>query len=366
MQLDDQQHPDEHFIAGELREWYADVALDYFDEPHGGTEPIPEAARRAAYHVAVCLGHARLFAVELGELDGELPPAMALAALLELNKLLERLIAEAQSLGDRWDACEHPASAGVDMVCSLLEEAFDAWAAWEAINETLLTGVLAACEQKKPGWLDEHEKQRDQCAGLRARLDAALRQQEELLTVALDTNLIENLRGSLTPDHKLLAPWWLQGRLEEVAAWLQSDKGPLALSHEQVQTMRKVSQKSRNRWWLGDGYQPLAAAAAGPATEAASSLLMTCWAGPEGYEAELLVDENMPEDKPVALAFFGPDNQPAKALVGRPVELAGVHGVIDAEGLARFTRQSLRGGASEPELLVGLEKLPWPLIRLVP
>jgi hypothetical protein len=117
----------------DLRDALTDLDLQKVGSEGGAG---PEGAR-AAYRVALSLGRCRLFGVNPGdELDGILPPHLAVAATAELAQLLSGRSEDAATLSERWDRTVDPAEA--DNLCAgLLGSRMEAWAVDIMVDEAL-------------------------------------------------------------------------------------------------------------------------------------------------------------------------------------------------------------------------------------
>jgi hypothetical protein len=108
--------------------------------------------------------------------------------------------------------------------------------------------------------------------------------------------------------------------------------------------------------------RPAVVAAAAGAESMAPRPRMRRWRSPDGlFEAILVLPEFSDperEQEPVRINFFA-SGQPARALTGQVVRLAGVAAVIDAEANAAFLLCDLRAAASGPVLQVGSRGTEW-------
>ncbi len=354
-------------VIEELRHALASVTLDELERPSGTAFKPSPAACQAAFEVALWLGRAEVYGIDLGELDGQMPLAMIQAALLYADSAIEKLAAEVPRLGPLWDHSPEPDIEGTDAVCGVLQDSFDIWSAMNAIGESLLGQYIAGPDVEQTPEFKHVQAMLVQVRQKCTHVESLLVQEQELLTIACETNLLANLRANLLPEYRVMAPWWLMGKLETLAQQMESDQSSVFDNPRFLDAVRRLDQRNANRWLLGGLARPLAAAAAGSAAHAGPSLLMTRWRHEaSGRTAELLVDTTIAEDAPVALAFFEADNSPARAMQGQSVALGGVAATIDAEGFAWFTKAQLRSGDGRGSLFVGSEKTPWELLPPTP
>jgi hypothetical protein len=135
---------------------------------------------------------------------------MALAAAEELKDFLRAWTDETALLGDRFDRCE-PLE-GEEITTSFVERRLEAWAALVAIDDAYVSVI-----EKQADAIDSLSDSLDEVLGALCEFDSALRSQAGLLSVATDTNLLENWRRMLAPEFQKGLPWVLDGTLEAVA-----------------------------------------------------------------------------------------------------------------------------------------------------
>jgi hypothetical protein len=346
-----------------------DNAHAFLDDPFGCTADLRDAATdpdldrveadgqagpdgaRAAYRLALTLGRCRLFGVAPGEeLDGVLPPHLGLAAANELARILRGRAGDAAQLGERWDRAVDPAEA--DNLCAgLLGTRMEAWAVGIALDEAQLdcaeegdtrAGALAAAIDRVQDALD--------------RFDADLEAQAEVLATITATRLLDNWRAMLAAPHKDNLPWWLDGRLEEVAR------------HSQEESVRTLpgpgtwASPGRSRRALGPApawgwlTEPLMAAAVAspPVVEHRD------WQSPQGDCTATLAA--VPNPGPTVRVNFYRGAAAARDLAGQSAFLADVPAVIDTDGNADFDVRALRQArdAGRPDTLaVGSPAAAW-------
>ncbi len=192
----------------DLRDALTDPDLDKVGTD-GGAELD---AARAAYRLAVALGHCRLFGVDAGEeRDGVLPPHLALAAASELARVLRTWAELAADLGTRWDTAVDPAEA--DNLCAgLLGARMEAWATGLALDE-----AQQDCAEEGDARAAALAGAIDRVQDALDSFDTALEAQAEVLATVTGTRLLDNWRALLAAPYKEDLPWWLDGRLEETA-----------------------------------------------------------------------------------------------------------------------------------------------------
>jgi hypothetical protein len=168
-------------------------------------------ARRAAYRLAVALGHCRLYGIDLGDQDGTLLVAVGVAAARQLADYVHVWKKDAHQLPRRWEQAAEPQEAA-DYVVDLLTARMEAWAAFLAIDEAYQECLESAATQEAA-----FAAALDAVLAALGPLDEALRQHLHLLALAADTRLLENWRGLLAEEYRASLPWWLDGRLEKKA-----------------------------------------------------------------------------------------------------------------------------------------------------
>jgi len=218
----------------------ADYSVRATDGNSGNLAPAD-----SCFRLALALGRARLFGVEMpaGD-DFTLTPAAAAAAATVLYRAVRRASAAARELP------RHMRLAGAygrrDVALELLELRTDAWAVYLAIDEALSAELYELRPQPKTKPTTDHAAHENvithnlnaevtkvtasghgtaghqvlaKRVGMLNRaienLDANLTRQIAHLRPAAGTQLLENWRRLLAPEHRELLPWWLGGCLEE-------------------------------------------------------------------------------------------------------------------------------------------------------
>ena len=174
-----------------------------------------DAGRAAAWLVAEGLGYCRLFGVSLGEADGPLSVAMAIAAAQELQRDLELATERSQSLREDWFDLDE--MDGDERCLSLLELRMDAWAILRVLDEAYW-GCLDAT-----GF--DPIRLRNELNALCCHIDTfdgMLEEHIDLLATVADATLLANWRAFLADEFQDCLPWWLDGTLEEEA--LKTDR----------------------------------------------------------------------------------------------------------------------------------------------
>lgn len=326
-----------------------DPELLIAEQNHGEFKSLEQ--RQAALRLAAALGRTRLWGVDCGSMDGDLPQAAALAAAQRLSPLADELRDAAEKLEERWAATDEELE-GTDMAVDLLEGALDLWAAHIAIHDAIATrwlgdGVglehLAPVRLAIDAYLLKWED-----------LDQALHQCADTLSVVCDTHLLSNWRSALVEPWRELAPWWLSGGLEALAErnfqrLLETMPAP-ARRHPSAASLR-ISD------FLGQPV-PLGAAAS-PQTPATPPALKR-WRGPGAEIAELYSYPQWAEDHEVWLVLTDAAGAKLSDHAGTSVWIGQAASQIDSTGRARFTKGQLRDQADEKfTLRVGTEQRVW-------
>ncbi len=177
-------------------------------------------ARRAAYHLAACLGRCRLFAVALGEVDGTLPPRVAAAAAEQWRSHIDAWTVAAGRLERVWSGLVEEVEA-LDRSADLLSARMESWAVFLALDEAYQNCIVTASPAR--GRLGTLLRAAVDELG---RFDTALRGAAIYLAPVAGTELLENWRRLLAAEYRLTLPWWLAGELEtmlsaaEASEWL--------------------------------------------------------------------------------------------------------------------------------------------------
>lgn len=171
---------------------------------NGGT--VDANGRMAAWAVAVGLGRCRVFGVNLENVDGLLPPAVAKAAAEECIEQIRHCSQLTAELSEQVENSENDFEAHL-AVSQVLHARTDLWAGYVVIDEAYNEMPDCLPVQLIDAVLD----------GLRA-LDNQLMDEKYSLGVITQTCLLANWRDMLTEPYKSAPPWWLDGTLEKLAA----------------------------------------------------------------------------------------------------------------------------------------------------
>jgi hypothetical protein len=286
--------------------------------------------------LAVALGRCRLFGVEPGDdLDGTLKVTQARTAASELARELADCAARGKVLGEKWDRTSDPDEA-LELVCSLLEDRLDAWAALVALDEAYEAGLADGA----PG-LEDLVSDLERVMDALDRFDESLEGHLALLSLATATPLLDNWRAWLAPEFAEERPWWLDGRLEEAARKVEAVAS--AASPTPAQLVRLREQTGAAWEWLPE----LRMAASVPNGE---PVHYRDWISPSGTHSATLAVTSV-ADRVQVMFFRGDDD--ATELAGQPAELGGVASTIDPRASAYFAVRDLRQAraAGSPEML---------------
>jgi len=325
------------------------------------TAPTP-GARKAAYNLALALGRCRIFGVDVpGDLDGELWPAVAMAAAEQAAQYVRQWADEARTMSQRWDAaCPEEAE---DIVASTLEARMDAACVMEAVSECyerMLDEERA--EHAQPG-IREVERALDRLVDALDVFDDVVQEPENLciLSTAVSLPLLENWRRCLAGAYAEAPPWWLDGTLEAV------DKEVEKVAMDTLPSPQAWARLRRPRCFrdiLRAMPEPVSLAAQSVSAEP-DILAVAQWRSPDG---RYLADLFFPAQPVVGQVLYlnvvrEKDDSEAVELAGQPVVLAGVEGRLDEHARAGFPLDRLLASLDkepiETGLVVGLEATVW-------
>ncbi|HPU07903.1 MAG TPA: hypothetical protein PLO20_15300 [Thermogutta sp.] len=327
---------------------------------------ISDDAKAAAYQVAVALGYCRLCDVSLpSDLDGVLSAPEAIAAGEELLRCLKAWQEEARQLPKRWDT--EPPGTEIDLCAEVLEARMDAWAVYVAISETHEDLLI----DKEPG-SEELESLIGQIEGELDELDSILTSPEifALLSTLAETPILNNWRRMLRTDDPdcLYLPWWLDGCLEEKDRQITAELGEFEqnlLGFGPRLRAGELSQPGVPRHSAAPILAiktPAPLAAEGGEEEPPIPVVLR-WSSPDGqWQARLACPRDWPDDSPLVVEFFDTRYDPATALAGQPVWLAGQEANIDDQGRAHFPLENLKARLQACDVLtleVGQERIEW-------
>jgi hypothetical protein len=197
--------------------WQTELAYALAQPELAQVEQDTEPARRTAYWLAVVLGHCRLEAVELDELDGSLPEPIALAACRHFVRIVPAWCEDARRL----DKCLLPGQDQMEeneQCFELLEARMQAWAVYVAIDEAYQVSV----EDRSPRPV-LFGQSLDEVLDRVQEFDLELQTRIDLLARIARYHFLENCRRALAPEYSDPLPWWLDGRLEEEAERIARD-----------------------------------------------------------------------------------------------------------------------------------------------
>lgn len=331
----------------------SDPILSWFDTRDAAD--APQDVVNAVYLMLVPAGQGMVTGKDIGFDSMKFKWPINLVGIKALTEHCHALIKSLANIEDEIDEAIDASQFLVDEVaCSVFEKAFDIWAVFTVLSER----IDAQCS--KVGGRDEllnTLKAFDPCLEAIEELDRRMNDHAEALTCALDTNLIPNLRNSVSDQWKPFLPWYFNGGLEQVAAHMREDFLQSSPSALELAVTRDRGQPNQNRALLGD-FHPTLAAAADTGNKNIEPPMTHYWHGPDGLFAEISVAADLSEQNNLVLCFYDANDNPARALSGHTARLAGVVKPIDAEGLAKFTMQELRQGSGSPlELLI--DEMAW-------
>ena len=201
--------PSGHDLIGWKESFRQALAQAPLADFQAGVEPrLP--ALRAAYHLAACLGKCRLFGVELGDLDGTIPPEIAAAAADQWGAYLRDWTAATGRLERVWGDAEEEMES-LDRSVDLLTARMESWAVFLAVDEAYQDCV----ESSSPTRQRLGRSLRTALDGLDL-FDVTLRGVAIYLAPAAETELLDNWRRLLAADYSRTLPWWLDGELERI------------------------------------------------------------------------------------------------------------------------------------------------------
>jgi hypothetical protein len=349
-----------------LAEALSDAALDEFAE----RDTPSEAARLAAYELASALGMCQLLHIKPGpELDGILPPKMALAAADVLRTCVQRWTQNAKSLPDEWGECDDQSEAD-DLCLNLLDSRMECLACEAALSEAYLDAY------------DLNDALAESLSSAIKRIDAAriefdeqLQKVADLLSTLALTNYFSNGRALF--KHFVLEellPWWLDGRIEEhgrhvdrMIDWSLSADAPGAPPSPQLLTLPET--------WSTALWPAAAAMACEPASRLSSAekakTTIYEWVSPppnSKWRAILVVPATpeLGDAATLRLVFRDRDDRALKELAGRIVTLATCRATINTDAFAEFLYEDLRKAGAELRLMLDPPGEEWHLDSVSP
>jgi hypothetical protein len=311
----------------------------------------------AAFRLALALGEAQLFGVALGEDDGILPAATAIAAARGLVAVIEQGLGLVESLGQSWDEAR-TGSEAEDLAAGLLEMRMKVWAAYEAVAEAEREAVADQDSQ-----VADLSDRLDAAAGRIIELDEALQAELGILSTIADLPLLENWRRMLAAPHRDPMPWWLDGRLEAEAERVGLEAKTWMPDADQWRNIREIAARNQAEKPISlslEEWLPREVLAAASDEDAIPPLGYR-FDDPRGhYEAMLLVPESLPPGKSLVLRCFERESgKEAQALKGERVFLAGVSRDLDSHGMAVFSYKELAERGGHLRLSIGDPPVAW-------
>jgi hypothetical protein len=310
------------------------------------TETVAEQLARA-------WGFCRLLGADAGDRNRPLPGTVAQAAARSLLQIIQDTEAFAQRLPQEWDAAAEPAER--DRLClRLLEQRLDIQAILLAVELSLED----AYEREELSWSQ-------MCQVLQpledsvVRLDQLLSRRDllSLLASIADLPVLQDWRAALAEEYRQPMPWWLSELLDQVAA---RDRQRCAQELPSPALWRQLTAAQRLRPVILVFLRPRIAAEQTPVN------IHLCWQSPDRrYRAHWRGQRGQESPAQLLFWFATVEEQPAQELAGQPVWFAGVPGVIEAEGRARFARERVLQQLEQGEdvrLEVGSQRQGWELL----
>lgn len=162
---------------------------------------------------ALLLGRCRLFGVTLdGDLNRGLPADVAAQATAGMIQVVQDVIVETQHMPQRWDVSQTQLEFDT-LVGDLLHVRMDAWSVLVAVYEAERTETKLPAVQSQ-----ELNRKVSSLVDAIEAFDHTLNRYIELLSIVVDTRLLDNWRALLCEEYSLALPWWLDGTLERIAA----------------------------------------------------------------------------------------------------------------------------------------------------
>ncbi len=317
----------------------------------------------AALQLACAVGRCKVYGVTLPEdLDGDLPPDVALAACQYGQEVAERMAERSRALPDLWD--EAPSGVAEDLCLELLEVRHDLWCAGVAILDT-----YGRTLDEQRDIADRLNEAVDAFQEALARWDEALQAAEtlDILATVSDSPLLENWRALLAEPYRAIPPWWLSSlgdrarrvhdSAEELFHQIHSAVG-VAWRRTQprsfhVLTVRRILQVPASP----------AVAAAQPNYELPIRELVQ-WRSPDGqYKAVLSLPASVKVDSMFCIEFRQRDDEPARNLAGHTARLCGLEFSINQDGLLckewHLLTESLQSLNPDSALVLEVDGIAW-------
>ena len=252
--------------------------------------PPPSPAAETAYAAALALGRCRLFGVPPGDdLDGVLPADWAIAAAQRASLVCRQSTESAKTLPRRWDRLSDPAEQDNECARSLSLR-MDLWAVEIALEESYADCLAEAAAGPV---VDALRQGIDELQGVRDDVDDVLQtpEQMQILSTLVGTKALANWRALLAKPHRRVLPWWLDGRLEDLAHQVEEE----LVSERNPATILAATRQ------VIEYFLPGSVAVLGTATAAKHTLppgQAVIWRSPDGkYRAELEVPGKITDDE---------------------------------------------------------------------
>lgn len=316
-----------------------DSRLDGFETAESVSQ-ITEDQRQAAFELARSAGMCRILNVPLPEdLDGDMPPVMALAAAnclceytADLIRAMEQAPARMQQMltGDeRLDYCTDLVD--VRFACmAVLKAVSDSWIS-AADHDSPLATDLRTCLETIREFLDD--------------LDDTMEEHADLFGPLAETPYFENWRMRWATCSELPPPSWITGGLE-----VSLQRGPIVRPAKAVD-IRSDALSRREQYSLQ------------ASTAQSSAFRQLLWQSPDGNSlAEMIIPAVIvdPADEVWVLRIRRGDDRDTSA---RKVSLAGLPGrTLSTDAEAAFQMDEL-AEQSQPMVLL-VDDVEWPLISL--
>ncbi|MFM8497576.1 MAG: hypothetical protein ACKOEM_18955 [Planctomycetia bacterium] len=203
------ERPADTSSAERLRVRAAEVMADLA----GATEhTLDDLPRELPVEAAVACGNCRLFGGVAPQVV--FPAWLATAAARRLVTLLGQATEDATRLPKLWG--DSTGDEAEDLVAGLLHARVDSWAALLQFDDVLEHCSDAADRSALEAAMEHFETALDE-------FDRALFARQDYLATLTGTHLLDNLRGKLAAEFRDPLPWWLDGRLEALAAEIDAE-----------------------------------------------------------------------------------------------------------------------------------------------
>jgi len=309
-------------LVSNLTESLALPALRVFRE---GAGEVTRDAEWAAYSLAIDLGRCRMFHVDPGEIDGELPLSVAFAAARFAQGEVEGLVSEFPTLAERLaqEATDFDRETiGVELLSGVIQSR----AAYLAISETFEAEIDCGNGEH----LDEVLDALARLNGGQDAIDEAMNEHIIDLCFLARSNAVKNWRVMFGDAEN--TPWWFES-LDKAHENRNVEpllfRAPVAPAWEPARDLRSVRQALVMGADSALGETP-------DADQGRTSGLVRKWLSPGGkYYASLLipVEADVKDGFTLQLLFWHVEGEqkdlPADPLCGESVTLGPVSGIIE-------------------------------------